>query len=338
MDLTAVISDSNRISKFPTVITDEVFTVSFYNDAAEKLIPELTAGKKFDELVTIYDKCELKRSKYPSSALIVCGGKKYFCAFCPVISGSNKEYVFSLAVPDKEKYDDCEQYLSMKLAVISKCLFDTPDNAAAGRKRAYSRMYSTYEANMRMLSAMSGDDYSSAVNIKELLEDVYSYYGDLKYGAEQTKRFSIQTSDDYIKIKKAVCVMLVYTYDLCLSLSRNGFCAVSVNTGLQSGQMSFLFSVRPKHKLSTLIDISDGAEEAVYSLLGRGAENMLMIKTLARQIRGQADIRYDTVSDELDFCLMSPYDNTGVFKAAGRQFADIARIAVQACIISAKKA
>ncbi len=338
MDLKTVISDSSRISKFPTVITDEVFTVSFYNDAAEKLIPELTAGKKFDELVTIYDKCELKRSKYPSSAIIGCGGKKYFCAFCPVLSGFKKECVFSFAVPDGEEYDDCEQYLSMKLAVISKCLCATSENAPAGMERAYGRLYSNYEANMRMLTAVSGDEYPSAVNIKELLEDIYSYYGELKYGAEQTRRFSVECNDEYIKIKKSACIILVYAYDLCQALSRNGFCAVSVESSIQDGRISFSFSVRPKHKLSSLLSRSDGAEDAVYSLLGRGAENILMIKTLARQISGQADIRYDTEKDELDFCLTSPYDSTGVVKAAGRQFADVARIAVQTCIISAKKA
>ena len=338
MDLKTVISDSSRISKFPTVITDEVFTVSFFNEAAKKLIPDLTTGAKFDEYVTIYDKNDLKRSKYPSSAIIGCGGEKYFCAFCPVISGFIKECVFSLAVPDGEEYDDCEQYLSMKLAVISKCIGGTAESAPAGRERAYARYYSGYEANMRMLAAMAGDDHSSAVNIKELLEEIFTYYGEVKYGTEQKKRFGIETSEDYVKIKKAVCIILVYVYDLCQALSRNGFCAVSVNSSMQDRQISFSFSVRPKHKLSSLLEEADGTEDAVYSLLGRGAENILMIKTLARHIRGQADIKYDVYCDEFSYCVTIPYDKSSYVKASGRQFADIARIAVQTCIISAKKA
>ena len=202
MDLKTVISDSSRISKFPTVITDEVFTVSFFNDAAKNLIPELTAGHKFDEYVTIYDKCDIKRSKYPSSAIIGCGGKKYFCAYCPVVTGFFKECVFSIAVPDGQEFDDCEQYLSMKLTVLSKCLCSRKESAPAGKERAYNRLYSSYEANMRMLTAMSGDDVSSAVNIKELLTEIFSYYGAVKYGAEQKKRFDINTDDNYVKIKR----------------------------------------------------------------------------------------------------------------------------------------
>ncbi len=332
MDLMTVISDSERISKIPTVITDEVFTVRFFNSAAEELIPGLAAGHSFEEYVTIYDKCEIKRSKYPSSALLGINGKKYFCAFCPVISGFFKECVFSVAVPDGDEYDDCEQYLTMKLAVLSKCLFGSgTEGAPAGKERAYGKLYSAYEANMRLLTVMGGDE-SSAVNIKDLLEDAFSYYGTAKYGADSGKRYEINTDVDYIKLHKAVCIMLVCAYDICQVLSRNGFCSVSVNCRNDDGVTSYLYSVKPKHKLSVLLDSSDDAEDAVYCLLGRGAEDMFIIKTLARQVRGQADIEYDVLSDELRFSVTAPVDRSKYVKSGGRQMYDVARVAALAFI------
>lgn len=331
MDLKTVISDSGRTGKYPTVITDEVFTVSFFNEAAKKLIPDITSGHRLDEYVTIYDKNELKRSKYPSSTVIGCRDRKYFSVFCPVISGFFKECVFSIAVPDENGNEDCEQYLSMKLAVMSKCLTGATGGVPAGKERAYSRLYSSYEANMRMLAAMSGNDRSSAVNIKELLGDALSYYCALKYGDEQSKRFTVNTNCDYIRMKKTVCIILVCIYDICQALSRNGFCNISVDDSVNDGSISFCFSVMPKHKLGSVLDAADGAEDAIYTLLGHGAENMFIIKTLVRQICGQADIKYDKESDELRFSVAIPYETKSTVKSGKDQFANVARIAAQMC-------
>ena len=328
MDLKTVISDSSRTSKIPTVITDEVFTVNFYNDAAKKLIPGLSVGHGFDEYVTIYDKSELKRSKYPCSMLIGCGEMKYPGVFCPVTAGFAKECVFSIAAGTEG--DDCEQYLTMKLAVISKCLAGKGSGAPAGKERAYGRMYSSYEANARMLAAMSEEEAFSAINIKQLLSEVFDYYAAIKYGAESTKRFDIQTDEDYVKIKNALCIVLVFLYDLCQTISRNSFCNISVKSGKDGA--TFLFTVRPKHKLASLVKECGETEEAVYTLLGRGAENILLIKTLARRMRGQADMEYDTDSDELRFCVAAPFDNKDVVKAGGGQLAETARIAADVCL------
>lgn len=332
MDLKTILSDSGRTSKFPTVITDEAFTVSFFNGAAEKLIPGITAGHRLEEYVTIRDKQELKRSKYPSSALIGCKDKSYFCAFCPVISGFNKECVFTIAVPDGNEYDDCEHYLTMKLAIISKCLGNNLSGAPAGKERAYNKLYSLYEAYMRMLIAMGGEDYPAAINIKELLEDAFSYYGTVKYGPGSAKRYDVHTNDEYIRLRRSSCILLVCAYDICITLSRNGFCAVDINSENEDGNTSFLFSVRPKHKLATLVEASEETEDAVYSLLGREAENILLIKTLARQIRGQAEMKYDVLSDEFDYEVTVPVERTNVVKSRGTQFADAVRAAADMCL------
>lgn len=336
MDLKTVISDSSRISKIPTVITDEVFTVKFFNNAAKKLIPGLSIGHGFDEYVTIYDKSELKRSKYPCYMLIGCGEMKYPGVFCPVSSGFSKEYVFSIPVPDKTGYDDCEQYLTMKLAVISKCLGDAPAGTVAGKERAFNKIRSAYEANVHMLAVMSGDDGFRAVNIKQLLSEAFDYYGTVKYGSDRTKRFEIETNNEYVKIKKALCIILVCVYDLCQALSRNGFCGISVNSRKYEGDVSFVFTLRPKHKLASLINASGDTDEAVYMLLGRGAENMLLIKTLVRHLRGQAVIDYDMAADELRFCIAVPVDGKDTVKAGESQLSNIARAAVQMCCVTGK--
>lgn len=331
MDLKTVISDSGRTGKYPTVITDEVFTVSFFNEAAKKLIPDLKTGHSLEEYVTVYDKNVLKRSKYPSSAIIGRQDKKYFCVFCPVISGFLKECVFSIAVPDENGSDECEQYLSMKLAVMSKCLTGKSGGAPAGKERAYGRLYSSYEANMRMLVAMGGNDYSSAVNIKELLEDAFAYYCSLKYGTERTKRYDVSTNCDYIRMKRAVCIILICVYDICQALSRNGFCNISVESDENGGFVSFRFSVLPKHKLASAFDSADSAEDAIYSLLGQGAENMLIVKALVRQICGQADVNYDTQTDKLEFVIKSPTENSLSVRAADEEFATLYRITARMC-------
>lgn len=330
MDLKTVIFDSRN--DIPTVITEEDFTVSFFNEAALNFISGLTAGRPLYDFIAIYDKNDLKRSKYPSSALIGYGGKKYFCAFCPVISGFIKQYVFSIAVPNNAGYDDCEQYLTMKLAVLSKYIGGKYESAPVGLEKAFNKYYSSYEANMRLLAAMSGDDKPSAVKIKNMLDDVLSFYNGLRYGAASGKRCDVITNEEIILMKRYVSVILVCAYDICMSVSRNGFCSVSVNCSKEDGITEFSFSVLPKHKFSVLLNKAEDTEDAVYFLLGREAESMLMIKTLARQIRGQADIEYDDLSDRLNFCLTVPYENAENVKSGSAHFADLAYIAVRACL------
>ena len=190
---------------------------------------------------------------------------------------------------------------------------------------------------MRLLTVMSGSA-SAAVDIKDLLEDTFVYYGKAKYGADPGRRYEIESDTDYVRIHKALCVILVCAYDICQSLSRNGFCSVSVNSSKDEGVISFCYSVKPKHKLTALIESSDSTEDAVYCLLGREAENMFMIKTLARHIRGQTDIEYDQPSDELRLSVSAPIDSSSYVKAGGAQLYDVAHIAVQTCLALRSKA
>ncbi|MBO4422499.1 MAG: hypothetical protein J5879_03605 [Clostridia bacterium] len=331
MDLSTIISDSSRISKIPTVITDEEFTVSFYNAAAKELFPGIEGGRPFDDYAVIYDKADLMRTRYPSSALIGCGEKRYFCAFCPVFSGYSKECVFSVAVISDD-CRDCEQYLSMKLAVLSKCFSSSDaDTACAGKAKAFSRLYSKYEAYLRMLTVVSGDDAVVTADIGRLLEDALSYYCTLRYGKSAALRYFVETDLEYIRMSRLTCVLLIEIYNICSRLSSNGCCAVSVKKN-DGGDIVFSMTFRPGGRLVSELSRDTNKENAVYSALGREAADVLLIKILARMVSGQMDMLYEPKAKTAKVSLTVAESRGSLLHSSGEELLLAARISAETVV------
>ena len=185
MKLTDVLTDANRADSYPVVITDDNFIITFYNGAAAVTFCGIENGRPLEQYAEIYNKRELKTSRYPSSALLRVGKKRLLCSFCPVITEFRREYVFTVAKRDGIDPGDSEYYITMKTTVLLKCMGDVSgENMTAGAKQTYARLYAKYEANMRLITAIAGSAAYAALNVREFFGDVLSYYCALKYGGE----------------------------------------------------------------------------------------------------------------------------------------------------------
>ena len=291
MDINSIISGDRRKDEYPTVITDEEFIISFFNGGAKELIPGIEEGADLSVLIDLYEKSDLKRAKYPSSAFIGIGDKKYFSAFCPVFNGFEKTCVFFIAVPDGKAFDECENYLSMKLASMTICQNEIGDVAPAGRQKAYARLYSSYRASMRLSTALGGIDTTEAVFVRDFFDDAFSYYDAVKYRASGSKRHEIQTDCELAVISKSLCVMAIGAYDISQLLSSNGYCSVTVSSDHDTTELEFRFN--PRRSLLSFLRRSSDPDEAFYMALKQNADVLYMIRTLADRVKGDISLEYD---------------------------------------------
>ena len=294
MKLTDVLSDANRTDAYPIIITGGDLTVTFYNGAATGIFKGIENGHSLEQYAEVYNKKEILRSRYPSSVLLRAGDKRYLCAFCPVIMGFQREYVFTVATPKREDNDDSEYYLSMKTAVLLKCMGEfCGADMIAGAKKAYAKLYGKYEANMRLITAIAGNVMSAAVNVKELLGKVFSYYCALKYGGEDRKRYGITADEEIMRLNNVLCVVIVTAFDLCEKLAQNGYCEVTLYEDKDEKTTNVRFDFKPKSKLISASKRQGDMEDAIYSVLGRDAEDLHLIRALTDRINGHVDIRYE---------------------------------------------
>lgn len=328
MKLTDVIASVNRTDAYPTVITDEEFTVTFFNDAAKDIFKGMENGRPFGDFAEIYNQKELLRSRYPSSALIKVGGERLLCAFCPVTMGFQRECVFTIAAPKKEGNSDGEYYLSMKTAVLLKCMGELNGEGLPSKaKQTYTKLYDRYQANMRLITALAGNVVSAAVNVKELLCTVFSYYCFLKYGGEDRKRYGVFTNEDIMMMNNVLCVVIVTAFDLCEKLAQNGYCGVTVNEDREEKKTSVTFEFRPKNKLISAMRKTDDAEDAIYYVLGREAEDLYLINSLTERINGCVDIKYDDAVETITVTV--PAEKGNYLRAFGADLLTASRIAAE---------
>ena len=318
MKLADVMSDAGRTGRYPVILTDVDFVIAMFNDAAKRLFDGIEEGRPFDDFAEIYDKRDLQRSRYPSSALIRVSGKPYLCAFCPVFMGFHKEFVITVAVPDKSEQDDSELFLSMKLAVLSKCMDMCGENVPPSAKKAYDKLYSSYEANMRMIISMSRIPTPSAVYIKELLGDAFSYYCRTKYGGEDRKRYDIIADDDIMIVNNILCVIVMTSYNLGEKLSSNGYCRVALNEDRLYDKMIVSVDFKPKSKLVSAISHYNDVEDAIYQVLGRAAEDVYFIKSLSAYLFGKVKLTYD--ENVVSIKIITPREKGKVVRARSLDF------------------
>ena len=326
MKLTDVLTDANKTDSYPVIITDGDFNLAYCNGAAKEIFFGIEGGRPLDEYAEIFNSRELKRSRYPSTALLRVGSVRFPCAFCPVITGFDKEYVFTVAPPLQKEKDDGEYYLSVRTAVLLKCLGDAGgEELTAGAKRTYAKLYAKYETNMRMMTVISGNAVYAAVDVEEFFSDILSYYCSLKYADDNRKRYDVITDGDIMRLSNVLCVVIVGIYDICMKLSQNGYCSVSFSEDDEMTRVRFDF--KPKNRLISAMARSDDAEDAVYRVLGRGADDISLIKALSGRIRGDISIKYGDSVETMT--LTVPREKGAYLSANSYNLAAAARIAAE---------
>ena len=324
MDVMTFIADIIRSNEYPTVITDDVFTVVSFNKSASELFKNIAENTCFTEHATVYDRTQLRHSAYPGFTLIGAGRDKYVCAFCPILTGFGKRYVFAVAVPGEDGFSDCETYLTAKLAVLAKCekcLLDS--GVPVCKEKAMTRLHSAVEAELRIAAALGGDNGSSAVRIEKFASDVFDYYCRLRYKKDGAERYDISTDTEYIRICRSHCLLMVDMFDICQKLSENGFSSFGITC--RDGRLRMRASVMAKQKLYSAYKKTSDAEEAIYSTLGHEAESLYILKMLARRLNGQAEISLDLTGKEIVIELDMPYEyGKDVLKSRGEDLLAVA--------------
>ncbi|MBR4255542.1 MAG: hypothetical protein IKQ18_00140 [Clostridia bacterium] len=326
MKLTDVISDAGRTGRYPVILTDADFVITLFNDAAKQLFKSIKEGHKLDEYAEIIERRDLQRSRYPTSALIRVKGKPYMCAFCPALMGLHKEFVLTIAVPDKKEEDDSELFLCMKVAVLTKCMETCGEFVTSSAKRAYDKLYSSYEANMRMLIALGRYPQPSNVYVKKLLEDALSYYCRFKYGGEDRKRYDVIVDEDIMIMNNILCAIIITTFNICELLSSNGYCRVTYHIDTFYDKTTTSFDFRAKSKLKSAIEHLNDVEDAIYLVLGRTAEDIYFIKSLTKYLYGKVKIEYD--GNNVSFKIITPREKVTILRSTSLNYRQVLWAAV----------
>lgn len=327
MKLIDVISDAGRMGRYPVILTDVDFVISLYNDAAKSLFEGIEEGRRLDEYAEIFERQDMQRTRYPSSGLIKIKDKPYMCAFCPVIMGFHKEFVITVATSDKKEQDDSELFLSMKIAVLSKCIDICGEDVSSSAKRAHDKLYSSYEANLRMLAVIGRYPISSNVYVRELLNDAFSYYCRFKYGGEDRKRYDIVTDDDIMVLNNILCTVIMTTFNLCEMLSANGYCKVTLHEDTFYDKMIASFDFRAKNKFRAAIAHLNDVEDAMYLVLGRSAEDIYFIKSLVNFLYGK--IKFESDGKYVSIKVITKREKLSIVRASALDFRHVLWAAIE---------
>ena len=124
-----------------------------------------------------------------------------------------------------------------------------------------------------------------------------------------------------------LCVIIVSVFDICEKLSQNGYCGISFSEDKDEDLTRVSFEFKPKPKLCSAMERLGDAEDAVYRVLGRGAEDISLIKSLAVRINGELSVSYDGSLETIT--VTTPTESGSVLKANGCDLMSAARIAVE---------
>ena len=320
MKLTDVLADDNRYGVYPTIVTDADFSVVMYNDAAKAMIPELCEHTSIDDCLKLFDREFLYGLKYPATSIALYKEKEYFISVCPAEDGYDIKYVFFIAAP----YGG-EHYLSMKTAILSRFSCKTAARGKTGD--------SVFEASLRLLAAMSGDEIS-AVKADELLCDACSYYCRLRYKDDDNLRYRIKNCSDIVFINKAYAAALDLCFHLCLLLSANGYCEISSDSSASA--TVFRMEFKPCKRLCAAIIENGNSFRSFYRALGHEAEELYFIKHLTAGSGGGTVTGYDGVTQTAFIELSMSYGPGKYLKAFSADFSTVLRSAADyaACAVS----
>ena len=168
---------------------------------------------------------------------------------------------------------------------------------------------------------------SAAVNVKELLGTVFSYYCALKYGGEDRKRYGITADEEIMRLSNVLCVVIVTAFDLCEKLSQNGYCEVSLYEDKDDKTTCVRFDFKPKSRLIAASNRLGDTEDAIYSVLGREAEDLHLIRALTDRINGNVEIKYENTLETITVTV--PSERGAYLKAFGSDLLTASKIAVE---------
>ena len=278
---------------FPTVITFEDLTVSFFNEKFRVAVPGVTPGQPVEKYMKINGIRELIRETAVSPCVAEINGKCYLCAYYRLQSGFDMNYAFSPAVTDGSDAD-AARYLMMKLAVLYKCA----DSDAAARKRA-EKPSPCYEDLMKRIEICRGvsyagcvEDFRSSVDINPFLTEIFGYYVKLRYG-DGNPRIKIVSDTDIVTLDNVSCLGLISLFHFASKVSHNGF--ITVKTSLYDNVFVTDLIFRAEKRFTSRMFDADGKtdDSRIYAAMGFDGSDLIYTKKLALGSGGQVDIVFD---------------------------------------------
>ncbi len=291
---------------FPTVITSEDITVSFFNEKFRSLVPNAELREPLGKYMKVKNLNELvKEAVAPCVAEL--NGKSCMCAYCRVGSDFEPNYSFSVSVPDGPDGSSLN-YLTSKLAVLAKC---ESNGRSLSRTSSYppvlcDGLHHRVEDCLDIADIAYRRNEYGAVEITSYLSDVFNYYTKMRYG-EFASNVRIDAHTDYVPISNIFCLELISLFHFVSKASRNGRIYVDVRE--EDRTLRTVFTFRTPKRFSSAMFSSDGEtnEQRICSALGFEGTDLVYAIRLAAESNGRIDIKFDgeTVTASLDFPIIT---------------------------------
>lgn len=308
------VSAAKQDADCPTVMTDEAFTVSFFNDFAKTFIPGLRIGVRLNEIICVYDLSGAKRSTHPLPCVAKIGDSKAFCSVTPVSGACGKGFAFVFSPPPGFCGVSSEQFLMMKLAAQIR---SSPSGAS----------YAKFHTAAKVCSDICGvlGEESSAVHVisAEAFCAILNYYCELRCrnGKKPDIGMFPPVGEMYFSSNTYLSALELFNTAVLLA----GDNTINVYNRSTDDEMNITFSFKPKRSAAKKC-FAEGvsAEDALYMALGYKAADFDHAKILALENRGQVSVMFAGSSKNAEISLYYCVDKNVSLHA--KSFEELKRI------------